>query len=97
MSRAHGCAATPKTKALAVELAPARLRVNAVRFGRIDTPRWRSRPGLDSDEAIAAAGSTAPLGRFGTAQEAAASVLFLMANNYVTGQSITVDGGETLT
>ncbi|MHC3474974.1 SDR family oxidoreductase [Streptomyces sp. 7R007] len=85
------------TKALAVEFAPARLRVNTVRFGRIDTPLWRSRPGLDSDEAIAAAGSTTPLGRFGTAQEAAASVLFLMANNYVTGQIITVDGGETLT
>lgn len=84
------------TRALAVELAPARLRVNAVRFGRIDTPLLRSRPGLDSDDAIAAAGSAAPLGRFGTAEEAAASALFLMANNYVTGQVITVDGGETL-
>ncbi|WP_236569870.1 SDR family oxidoreductase [Streptomyces mexicanus] len=84
------------TRALAVELAPARLRVNAVRFGRIDTPLLRSAPGLDSDDAIAAAGSTAPLGRFGTAEEAAASALFLMANNYVTGQVITVDGGETL-
>ncbi|MEW9551096.1 SDR family oxidoreductase [Nonomuraea sp. NPDC050783] len=85
------------TKALAVELAPARQRVNAVRFGRIDTPLLRSRPGLDSDEAIAAAGSAAPLGRYGTAEEAAAAALFLMANNYVTGQVITVDGGESLT
>lgn len=84
------------TKALAVELAPARLRVNTVRFRRIDTPLLRSLPSLDSDDAIAAAGSTALLGRFGTAQEAAASALFLMANNYVTGQFITVDGGETL-
>lgn len=71
--------------------------MNAVRFGRIDTRLRRSRPGLDSDEAIAAAGSTTPLGRFGTAEEAAASVLFLMANNHVTGQIITVDGGEILT
>ncbi|MEO3794935.1 SDR family oxidoreductase [Nonomuraea sp. B10E15] len=85
------------TRALAVELAPARVRVNTVRFGRIDTPLLRSLPGLDSDEAIAAAGSTAPLGRFGTAEEAAATALFLMANNYVTGQIITVDGGEVLT
>jgi NAD(P)-dependent dehydrogenase (short-subunit alcohol dehydrogenase family) len=84
------------TKALAVELAPARLRVNTVRFGRIDTPLLRSIPGLDSDDAVAAAGSSAPLGRFGTAEEAAASALFLMANNYITGQVITVDGGETL-
>ncbi|MEV0406143.1 SDR family oxidoreductase [Actinoallomurus sp. NPDC050550] len=92
-----GGAVETLTKALAVELAPARLRVNAVRFGRIDTPLLRSAAGLDSDDAIAAAGSTAPLGRFGTAEEAAASALFLMSNNYVTGQVITVDGGETLT
>jgi NAD(P)-dependent dehydrogenase (short-subunit alcohol dehydrogenase family) len=91
-----GGAVETLTRALAVELAPARLRVNAVRFGRIDTPLLRSLPGLDSDEAIAAAGSTAPLGRFGTAEEAAATALFLMANNYVTGQVIAVDGGETL-
>ncbi|MEU9553867.1 SDR family NAD(P)-dependent oxidoreductase [Streptomyces fumanus] len=84
------------TRALAVELAPARLRVNTVRFGRIDTPLLRSQPGLDSDAAVAAAGASAPLGRFGTAEEAAASVLFLMANHYVTGQVVTVDGGETL-
>ncbi|GLY81660.1 SDR family NAD(P)-dependent oxidoreductase [Actinoallomurus iriomotensis] len=84
------------TKALAVELAPARLRVNTVRYGRIDTPLLRSLPSLDSDDAVAEAGSTAPLGRFGTAEEAAASALFLMANNYVTGQVLTVDGGESL-
>lgn len=85
------------TRALAVELAPARQRVNAIRYGRIDTPLLRSLPGLDSDDAIAAAGSATPLGRFGTAGEAAATALFLMANNYVTGQIVTVDGGETLT
>ncbi|MFD7662739.1 SDR family oxidoreductase [Streptomyces sp. NPDC059788] len=93
---AAGGAVETLTKALAVELAPARLRVNTVRFGRIDTPLLRSFPGLDSDEAVAAAGSAAPLGRFGTAEEAAASALFLMANPYVTGQTLTVDGGETL-
>ncbi|MFF5406734.1 SDR family oxidoreductase [Streptomyces misionensis] len=63
----------------------------------MDTPLWRSRPGLDSDEAIAVAGSTTLLGRFGTAEEAAASALFLVANDYVTGQIITVDGDEILT
>ncbi|MEW2078428.1 hypothetical protein AB0941_33340 [Streptomyces sp. NPDC013433] len=33
---------------------PARLRVDTVRFGRIDTPLLHSRPGLDSDDAITA-------------------------------------------
>jgi NAD(P)-dependent dehydrogenase (short-subunit alcohol dehydrogenase family) len=40
--------------------------------------------------------ATAETSGLGTAEEAAASALFLMANNYVTGQIITVDGGETL-
>lgn len=84
------------TRALAVELAPARVRVNTVRYGRIDTPLLRSLPELDSDDAVAAAGTSTPLGRFGTAEEAAATAVFLMANNYVTGQVVTVDGGETL-
>lgn len=84
------------TRAVGVELAPARIRVNTVRFGRIDTPLLRSMPEMDSDEAVAAAGSAFPLGRFGTAEEAAAAALFLMANNYMTGQIITIDGGETM-
>jgi NAD(P)-dependent dehydrogenase (short-subunit alcohol dehydrogenase family) len=84
------------TRSVGVELAPARIRVNTVRFGRIDTPLLRSTPGLETDEAVAAAGSSWPLGRFGTAEEAAATALFVMANNYMTGQIITVDGGETM-
>lgn len=84
------------TKAIGVELAPSRIRVNTVRFGRTDTPLLRSIPEMASDEAVAAAGSMFPLGRFGTAEEAAATALFLMANNYITGQIVTVDGGETM-
>ncbi|WP_431924382.1 SDR family NAD(P)-dependent oxidoreductase [Nonomuraea jabiensis] len=84
------------TKALAVELAPKRLRVNAIRYGSFDTPLLRTVSGLDGDAAVAKAGEGTPLGRFGTAEEAAASALFVMANNYVTGQVITVDGGQSL-
>ncbi|GGU46854.1 hypothetical protein GCM10010289_79200 [Streptomyces violascens] len=45
--------------------------------------------------ATVAAGSTAPPGRFGTAEEAAAAALFIMADTYVTGQVTSLDGGET--
>ncbi|GAB2836669.1 SDR family oxidoreductase [Actinocorallia aurea] len=84
------------TPALAVELAPRRLRVNAVRYGAIDTPLMRTLGGLPDDDAIAAAGSGMPLGRFGTAEEAGAAAVFLMANTYITGQVLTVDGAQTL-
>jgi NAD(P)-dependent dehydrogenase (short-subunit alcohol dehydrogenase family) len=81
-------------KALAVELAPRRVRVNAVRSGSVDTPMLRRR--LPDDEAVAAAGRALPLGRYGTAEEAASAALFLMSNPYVTGSVLTVDGGQSL-
>ncbi|MFC6930276.1 SDR family NAD(P)-dependent oxidoreductase [Actinomadura yumaensis] len=87
-------------RALAVELAPRRLRVNAVRFGVFDTPLARNVMGVpagpDGDAAMAAAGAGLPLGRFGTPEEAASAALFLMADTYMTGQILTVDGGAAL-
>ncbi|MCD0450922.1 SDR family oxidoreductase [Actinocorallia sp. API 0066] len=82
--------------ALAVEFAPRRLRVNTIRYGSFDTPLLRGARGLDSDEAVRVAGEGTPLGRFGTAEEAAAAAVFLIANPYITGQVITVDGGQSL-
>jgi NAD(P)-dependent dehydrogenase (short-subunit alcohol dehydrogenase family) len=84
------------TKALAVELGPLRLRVNAIRYGVVDTPLSRGGLGLADDTQVAAAGEGTLIGRFGTAQEAAAAALFLMANNFVTGSVLTVDGGQSL-
>jgi NAD(P)-dependent dehydrogenase (short-subunit alcohol dehydrogenase family) len=86
-------------RALAVELAPARLRGNAIRFGAIDTPLLRSRfgaTGAEADAVMAEAGAATPLGRFGTAEEAASAALFLMANPYMSGEVLTVDGGQSL-
>ncbi|MFC4911930.1 SDR family oxidoreductase [Actinomadura gamaensis] len=81
---------------LAVELAPRRLRVNGVRYGQFDTPLLRGVGGLPTDEAVAAAGANAPLGRFGTPEEAGAASVVLMANPYFNGQVITIDGGQSL-
>ncbi len=85
------------TGALAVELAARRLRVNTVRYGSIDTPLMRGAAGISTDEAAAEAGAGMLLGRFATAEEAAATAVFLMANNYINGQVIAVDGGQGLT
>ncbi len=81
----------PLTRALAVELAPRRLRVNAVRFGIIDTALSRRAAGAEE-----ARSTPVPLGRMGTPEEAASAVLFMMANTYVTGEILTVDGGFSI-
>ncbi|HWG27164.1 SDR family oxidoreductase [Actinospica sp.] len=84
------------TGALAVEFAPFRVRVNTVRYGSVDTPLMRGAAGISTDKAAAEAGAAMLLGRFATPAEAAATAVFLMANTYVNGQIITVDGGQSL-
>jgi NAD(P)-dependent dehydrogenase (short-subunit alcohol dehydrogenase family) len=97
---AAGGAVEALTRALAVELAPVRVRVNAIRFGAFDTPLLRTAygagDGVDGDAAMAEAGAGTPLGRFGTAEEAASAAVFVMANTYMSGEILTVDGGQSL-
>lgn len=78
---------------LALELAPRRIRVNAVSPGAIDTPIWDKR-GVPT-QAREAMTSSIPFGRFGTADEIAELVAFLgsSASSYITGQDIAVAGG----
>lgn len=82
------------TRALAVELRP--LRVNCVRPGNTDTPLFRGFVGSQSPADVDAAGAGMPLGRVADAAEVAAAALFCMANPYVTGSVVTVDGGVSL-
>jgi NAD(P)-dependent dehydrogenase (short-subunit alcohol dehydrogenase family) len=81
-------------RALAVDLAP--VRVNAIRPGATDTPMLRGFLPEPSDEAVATFGASLPLGRVARPDEVAAAALFLMANAYVTGTVVTVDGGGSL-
>lgn len=74
------------TKALAQELAPSNITVNCVAPGIIDT---RMNNQFDSDELA----EEVPLGRLGTADEIANSILFLAENRYITGQILGVNGG----
>ena len=85
---------------LALELAPRRIRVNAVSPGAIDTPIW-SKFGMPADSVDAMLGGVAahnPFGRLGTAREIAETVAFLASDGaaYLTGQNLVVAGGGGL-
>jgi NAD(P)-dependent dehydrogenase (short-subunit alcohol dehydrogenase family) len=83
------------TKALAVELGPSGIRVNAVAPTFTDTPLTRSY-GLDAD-GLAAVQDRIKLGRIGTVEDLMGAILFLAsdASALVTGTSLVVDGGWT--
>lgn len=76
------------TEALALELAPANILVNAVAPGPILAP-----PEMDEKEQRAVEAST-PLGRWGGADAIVRVVLFLIETDFVTGETIRVDGGR---
>jgi NAD(P)-dependent dehydrogenase (short-subunit alcohol dehydrogenase family) len=79
------------TRAMAVDLAPYGIRVNAVVPGSILTAAQGTIP----DEVIRERGKVAPLGRLGTAEEIAAATAFLASDDarYITGTTLAVDGG----
>jgi 3-oxoacyl-[acyl-carrier protein] reductase len=85
-------------RAMAVELAPYRIRVNAVSPGAIDTPRYRLR-GM-SEEQMAQLHrefKPAPLNRIATTDEIAEAFVYLASDgsSYITGHNLVVDGGTT--
>jgi NAD(P)-dependent dehydrogenase (short-subunit alcohol dehydrogenase family) len=87
------------TRALAVELAPAGIRVNAVCPGVVDTPLTDRylREVDDPDRARSAFAASSPMNRLATAREVANCVLFLASDeaSFVTGSALVVDGGMT--
>jgi NAD(P)-dependent dehydrogenase (short-subunit alcohol dehydrogenase family) len=76
------------TEALALELAADQILVNAVAPGPIVAP-----PGTSDEESEAVEKAT-PLGRWGGEEEIAKAVRFLVESDFVTGETIRVDGGR---
>ncbi len=83
-------------KYAALELAPKGIRCNAVHPGRVETSFIHK--GLTDDNAIKADMTKYPLGRYGTPQEIAWSIIYLLsdASAWVTGSDFVIDGGRSL-
>jgi 3-oxoacyl-[acyl-carrier protein] reductase len=83
------------TRATALELAPYRVRVNAIAPGTTDTAQPRY--GM-SEEELQAAGRQVPLGRMGAPEDVADLAVFLASeeSRHITGQTIHVNGGQYL-
>lgn len=84
------------TKSTAVELAPRRIRVNAVAPGPVMTPILGSGE-RRLERAAAALETTQPWPRAGTAEDLAGPIAFLAGPDagFITGETIVVDGGQT--
>ena len=78
------------TEALALELAAAGVLVNAIAPGPIRPPE-----GLDASE-VAEIQRATPVGRWGGDQEIAKAVIALVESDFITGETIRVDGGRHL-
>ena len=83
------------TRQMALELAPHKIRVNAIAPGLTDTaqPRYGS-----SDEEIIAAGHAIPLGRIARPEDIARAAVFLASEDsgFITGHTLHVNGGGYL-
>ena len=81
------------TQALAKELGPSNIRVNAIAPGLINTDMNANL----SEEEIKQLEEETPLGRIGKPQDVAKCVKWLVEDNFTTGQIISVNGGWVIT
>ena len=95
LSNAFRGAVAAALKSLASEVASEGITVNTIATGLVMTDRFRSV--YDTQEKVAAAVASVPMGRPATPAEFAPLVAFLCGEpaRYVTGQTISIDGGLT--
>ncbi|XZF12397.1 SDR family oxidoreductase [Chitinophagaceae bacterium MMS25-I14] len=81
-------------RAMAVELSP--VRVNLVSPGVVKTNLWNSMTTEERENLYQSVGNALPVKRVGEAEDIAQTYLYLMKQQFGTGQAIVVDGGTVL-
>lgn len=81
-------------RAMAVELAP--IRVNCVVPGVVRTPLWDSMPDANRESLYKYVSDAVLLKRVAEAEDIARGFIYLMEQDYATGQSLLIDGGTVL-
>ncbi|QNK64415.1 SDR family oxidoreductase [Pedobacter sp. PAMC26386] len=81
------------TRAIAMELAP--IRVNIVSPGVVKTDLWSGMTPVDREEMYDQVGNSLPVKRVGNADDIAKAYVYLIEQEYVTGQTLIVDGGAS--
>ena len=84
-------------RSAALELGPRGIRINAVLPGVIESPQSLDPVNSGGPAGLQSSAGAIPLGRVGQPEDVADAILFLLSDaaRYVTGQSLTVDGGLT--
>ncbi|NDK56592.1 SDR family NAD(P)-dependent oxidoreductase [Pontibacter fetidus] len=86
------------THSLAISLATDNIRVNAIAPGWIETGPWQKKSQQYTPQHTQQDKTQHPVGRVGTPEDIAEAALFLCSDKagFITGQSITIDGGMTM-
>jgi NAD(P)-dependent dehydrogenase (short-subunit alcohol dehydrogenase family) len=82
------------TRALAMELAP--IRVNIVSPGVVKTALWGNMSESDRKQMYDTIGNALPVKRVGEAEDIAKTFVYLLEQEYGTGQTLIIDGGTSL-
>ncbi len=84
------------TRGLALELAPLRIRVNAVSPSTTATPLWDRLGPEGRQQKFEAMAARLPVGRVATAEDIAHAILMTCTNPFMTGSTVLIDGGDAL-
>lgn len=84
------------TKSLAMEFGKSGITANMIPPGSIDTPMLRGAEIMQREGAVEAYGAALPVGRIGEVEDIAAAASYLASEeaSYITGQTISVNGGR---